>query len=562
MNNKEYSMTCNKILSSTMQYINTTDMKQYKIDKKSIPPNNAIYKSAVSNSAPITLVFTPAGTGKSALVKDRVHAIESIGVPSSKIMVLNMNIAKTKQMQAQLPNVNVLTFSDFTHGLFAANYPECKLSDIASIANTLRLNNTDHLTNEFINKLSIANQQDRITLLTLFVNSHLDYVTDKLCQIKMSEYAIESMICQNKIYRFQNNPYDIESIIINGVQNMPIPILCTVLEYASMYHCNLFITGSPDETIYEFNMAYANAMNVLSSYVQKHIDIIRLNQTQKMNDDIKNVLNMVPNAKINNANVSAAHMTVNHDIPVTSMLSASIGPNAPYLMSKLSNNEHVLILARSKADINDIKQVIIDSYKPLFPNLKILDLTNIQAPNTIYGTLMAKHYSDLSIRYTNGITVGQFFYELYNIIAYEISITESPYAKSQMISDKEKLNDFVDKHVSEFGNLNTTHSIYDITKLLIDIESDEIQKHSEYIKNNAVIDITNADIVLSTIHTATDIRYDNVIAFMKNVSDKIDNAVYRVAMSRANSSEYIIFANYGNFEVPYQKYLKSNIVQQ
>lgn len=560
MNSNEYSTVCNQILSSTMQYVNTTNMRSYKIDKNLISPNNAVYKSAVANSAPITLAFTPAGTGKSALVKDRVHALETIGVPSSKIMVLNMNIAKTKQMQMQLPNVNVMTFSDFTHGLFSANYPNCQLSDIVSIANMLRLDNQDHLTTEFINKLSIANQQDRMTLLTLFVNVHLDYVIDKLCKLQMSEYALESMICQNKIYYFKNNPYDVESIIINGVQNMPIPIFCTILEYASMYHCNLFITGSPDETIYEFNMAYANAMNVLSSYTQKHIDIIRLNQTQKMNNDIKNALNLIPTAKISNANVSAAHLVVNHDIPVTSMLSASIGPKAPYLMDKLAHKESVLILARSKADINDIKQVIIDSYNPLFPDLKILDLTTIQAPSTVYGTLMAKHNSDLTIRYTNGITVGQFFYEMYNILVYEISTTESPYAKSQMISDKEKLNDFVNTHMTVFGDFNTSYSVNEITKLLINVESDEIQKHSDYVKNNIIVDISNADIILSTIHTATDIRHDNVIAFMKNVSDKIDNAVYRVAMSRANCSEYIVFANYGNFEVPYQKYLKTHIV--
>ena len=173
MNNNEYSIICNRILSSTMEYIDTDNMKRYKIDKTLVPSNNAIYTSAVTNPAPITLAFTPAGTGKSALIKDRVHALEAIGVPSDKIMVLNMNIAKTKQMQEELPNVNVMTFSDFTHGIFQANYPMCESSDTASIANILRLQNRDNLTNEFINKLSLINPQDKVTLLTLFVNSHL-----------------------------------------------------------------------------------------------------------------------------------------------------------------------------------------------------------------------------------------------------------------------------------------------------------------------------------------------------------------------------------------------------
>lgn len=559
MNTNEFSIICNKILSSTMEYIDTSNMKQYKIDKSLVPTNNAIYISAVTNSAPITLAFTPAGTGKSSLVKDRVHALEAIGVPSEKIMVLNMNIAKTKQMQNELPGVNVMTFSDFTHNLFKANYPECELSDTASIANILRLQATDSLSIDFVNKLSIANQQDKATLLTLFVNAHLQFVIDKLCAIKKSEYALESMICQNKVYQMQKNPYDIESIIINGVHNMPIPILCTILEYANMYHCNLFIAGSPNETIYEFNMAYNNAMNILSSYTNKHIDIIRLNKTQKMSDDIKNVLEMTPVAKISADNVHLHEMVVNHDIPVKNMVQQSMGVNCKYIKEKLDNNEQILIIARSKSDIADIKQVITDCYTPLYPDLNILDLTTIQAPNTSYGTLMSKYYNTINVKYPQGINVGQFFFELYNILNHELNATESQYTKLQYTNDKDNMVSFVTKHLHKFGDYNTIYDVKEITELLINIESDLIQEHSEHIKNNVVLDMSDVNIVLSTIHTATDIRCDNVIVFMKNVSDRVDNAVYRVALSRANVSEYIIFANYGIFDIQYQRYIKTHL---
>ena len=99
-----------------------------------------------------------------------------------------------------------------------------------------------------------------------------------------------------------------------------------------------------------------------------------------------------------------------------------------------------------------------------------------------------------------------------------------------------------------------------ITEILINIESTLIQEHSENIKNNVIIDLSDANIVLSTIHTATDIRCDNVVVFMKNMTDKIDTSVYRVALSRANKSEYIIFANYGMFETQYQKYIKTHLI--
>ena len=237
-----------------------------------------------------------------------------------------------------------------------------------------------------------------------------------------------------------------------------------------------------------------------------------------------------------------------------------MGVNAPYLKDKLNEHQQVLILARSKADISDIKQVVTDCYTPLFPNLKIHDLTSIQAPSTSYGTLMSKNYSDLAIRYPNGITVGQFFFELYNILSNEITNTESPYTKAQYESDKDNAQIFASNNLYKFGNYSTIYNVKDIIELLINIESEAIQTHTQNIKENTILDISGADIILSTIHTATDIRSDNVIVFMKSVSDKIDNGIYRVALSRANNTEYIIFANYGKFDIPHQKYLQNNII--
>lgn len=562
MTKNEYGLICDKIIFETMKYIDTTNMKRYCIDKNAINSDgDVIYTSAIVSAAPITLVYTPAGTGKSALIKDRVKALQSIGVPNEKIMVLNMNIAKVKQMEHELPNVNIMTFSDFIHNIFAKNYPSCQLSDINSIANELRLYNSNTIINEFINKLTIPNPQDKMTLLTLFINNHIDDVINALQLINKSDYSLESMICQNKLYEFTKNPYDIDTILINGIQNMPIPVLCSILSYANKYKCNLFITGSPEETIYEFNMAYSNGMNILSSYKDKQIDIIRLSQVPKMNNDIKNVLNKTPIAKINSQNVQTLSMIVNYDIPMQTILKQSLIDNSNYIKTKLNNNESILIIARSKADVADIKQTIIDNFTPLYPNLKVLDITAGQLNETTYGQIASENYIALSMRYPNGITPGQFFYELYNILNNKISLaeTESPYKKAKYQNDMNNIIDFTKNHMDVFIDMNKIFSVKEIITLLIDIESDIIQSYMNEIQQQATIDISNANIILSTIHSAIDIRHDNVIVFMKNNNDKIDESVYRVALSRANKSEYLIFANYGTFETNYQRYLKTHL---
>ena len=66
-------------------------------------------------------------------------------------------------------------------------------------------------------------------------------------------------------------------------------------------------------------------------------------------------------------------------------------------------------------------------------------------------------------------------------------------------------------------------------------------------------------LTISTIHSATDIRCDNTVVYLKNFSDIVDENVYRIALSRANKSEYLIFVNADNFDVPVQYYLKHHL---
>ena len=557
MNKNEYNAVCDKILSATMQYVDTPQMKTYSIDKSTIDSEyGAIYKSAIASKAPITLVFTPAGTGKSAIIKDRISCLKNIGVDPSKIMVLNMNIAKVKQMKQDMPDVNIMTFSDFVHNMVIANYPELQLSDMTSIANTLHLYHHDNITNMFINKLNISNPQDKITLLTLFVNTYLNDVIERLRFIDKTEYSLDAMICQNMMYQFEKNPYDVETIIINGIQNMPMTTVCSVIEYANRYQCNLFITGLEGETIYEFNMAYGNIMNALSSYTDRNIDMIRLNNTPFMDKSIKDIITLNANTRSDFENIDMKCLKANMDISVPDMLRATMGIHTDYLKSKLDNNEQVLIMAISKNDVADIKQILVEDYKSIYPNLNIIDLTTKTMRHTSYGTLASKHYDSLSVAYPDKITVGTFFYELYNILAEEAKNADTPYMHNQYAQDKKDIQAFMNEHMDKFISPSQEYRLIEIITKIIDIESDVIQEYVKAINDTATLDFTNANIILATIHTAIDIRCDNIIAFLKNVSEKPNEIVYKTAISRANKSASIIFANYKGSESIYERYLK------
>ena len=568
MNYIEYSNVCDNIIQQTMQYIDTGNMRSYKLDKTLVESDDPVYVSAAASSAPIVLAYTPAGVGISALIEDRVKLLQASGVPSEHIIVLNMNIAKVKQMSRDLPGVRVMDFNAFTHGIFAINNPECELSDIDSIASTLRLVEPNDLINKFIQALSIRDPKERMVMCTLFANKYQTFTPETLKAIGKSDYALESMICQNALYSYPQNPYEgVEAILINGVTNMSIPILCTILEYANMYRCNLFITGSPDETLYEYNMAYANSMNIISSYNQKmKIDIIRLTKPKKMSKDILNLLKMNPTAKISRSVITAGSINMDFGMSVVEAAMQFIGPGNPYLGTRLKKHEPVLVLARSRRDIKDIKEAIINCYYKDYPNLKILDLTERQIPSAIYGEFASKHINDLVAKYPRGLVVGELLNDVYNWLDEAERNSASVYTQSMYNDAKYELLPFSQRHMDKFVSLDQKFdNVKELVQLLIDTESQDIQSVLNDMKEKDTMDMTGMDIVMSTVHTAMDIRMDHVIAFIKTnknaenqPSTAEDEAFYRVALSRANKTECIIFANYGCFDLPHERYLKEH----
>lgn len=557
MSPDEYSLLCDRILTETMQYITTDNMRRHIIDKSYINSQDPVYISAATSYSPITIAYTPVGAGKSALIADRVNGLIRSGIPASNIAVLSMNIAKSKQTELEMPGVNCMTFSDFTHAIFAANYQNYELSDEKSIINTLKLCDNTPFRQAFLEKLSIANSQDRACLLTIFVNNHLDEIEAELSAIHKIDYTLESMICQNRMYQLANNPFHLDEILVNGVHNMPLHTLCCILEYASMHGCRLFLTGMPDETIYDFNMAYGKAMNMISSYMNTlGVGVVRL-PSVKMSPDIQNTLLQTKNASINMTNVQAAHVTAKYLTDPTEMLQQALVNGSDYINRKLANHEQILVLARSKSEIYDMKNVIMNHFTQKYPNMVVADLTGIQPPTSVWGTVLTKYYASLKTAYPQGIDKIELYRRLWLMLTNEIKNAPSKHMKTIYQQSQTDL--------SHLANSAWTQDDYKKKPVIariqnvIDEESRQIQAYNQHIKDNVVLDLSSADIIFSTIHSATDIRCDNTVVYLKNFSDIVDENVYRIALSRANKSEYLIFVNADNFDVPVQYYLKHHL---
>ena len=166
-------------------------------------------------------------SGGKSLLRRLFRRILSLlnGTPAENIAVLSMNIAKAKQTALDLPGIKSMTFSDFTHELFIANKTGYELVDDNTVINTLKLQEQTPFCQTFLNKLTLSNPQDRNSLLTVFVNNYTDKVEAELAKIHKISYTLESMLCQNQVYNFTNNPFYLEEIIVNGIHNMSLHTL-------------------------------------------------------------------------------------------------------------------------------------------------------------------------------------------------------------------------------------------------------------------------------------------------------------------------------------------------
>lgn len=525
MQQTEYANICNIIINDAMQRMDIAHMLSF--DNLQSNFNDAIYNNAVCDNAPITLVYTPSGSGKSSIITDRINALQKAGIKDSEMLVLNLNIAKTIQMQKDFPDANCLTFSEFPHYLFDANFKNIQATDLKSTLNALKLLNvvtSDKLLIELIRILSLDNQKERTAMLILFARQHTNELFKYIETVQRDTCDIESILCHQMFDVIHNNPFDIKAILINGIHNMPVHVLCCLLLYASRYHCNLFITGEPREAIYDFKFAYNNAMNVLSASPQAHV--IRLPNRQRMTDDIANVLERRPCGKLNNIKLWTIETADN-------IINDALDQNRDYISNNLANHSQTMIIARKKQDIADIKAYLEKHY----PTANIADITVKQPKEYPYGEIAVDIMPQLLSKYQT-ITIRQLLAEIYNIS-----------------KDKDSILDFYNKYHYRLLSGLIPYAV----RSIIDTESDIASDYLERLRTQHY-DISSADIILSTIHASIDIRCDNVIIFIAQKSNHIEDEVYQVALSRANKSEHIIIQNLSKDIInPYVQYLTAHL---
>ncbi len=548
-----FDTLCENVLKATLKNFSTAGIRSYNIKSKKMPSNNIIYNGAVRSASPVTLVYTPAGSGTTQLINDRIDAIIKAGEEPGKIMVLNMNVSKCRQTRIKRPDVQVDTFTNFIQRLFDANYPDFEVTDPVSMANFIRLMTDDKKAWTFADIMDVPDKKERMMLLTTYVNKNMKAIDELLSNVRRCDFGLQSLVCQNLIYKFKNNPFDVNALVVNGIHNLSLPILCTIMCYAQKYKCNLYMTGDPSRGIYDFNLAYPKSMDLIDSLGIDGINTIRLRQNTRISKEISNLINLCDGSDLHD--VTSININTYNE-PLEEAIAREISlQNNSYIRTLMEEGEPLLVLTRSKNDALLIEDIMKNTYPADIPDINITSLVTETTGPLTYARVAVDLYHEL--KETNPkITLFDFVKAMKKRYKEIIALNDDPYITPYYSRDYADMKSYFEHILPEFGSYKNSFDIYTLVFSLIDIESKFAMKEYELMHEIADSDISESDIVITTIHAAIDLCCDNAIVMMNEYKDGTNHNLCRAAFSRANKTEQVIFANKGVTKNEYQQYIE------
>ena len=550
MTGEEYSLLCSRIINATMQHIDLLSLKAYKdLSRDEITSDRDIfYKDAATSACPASLVYTLPGTGKSQLICDRAKLLIKHGENPENILVLNANTAKAQQMAEMLPDVQSITFNDFADKFIDEIFDHPDKIDISSYINLVRLLPDS----EFIQSINRAYKQpaqrDRLAMLTLSVNSHVKETASSINVLHKCTPHVNAMLLQNIIYTANCDPYHANAILVNGIQNMPVPTFCCVAQYANMHKSNLFMTGSPSNAIYDFVMAWQGLMDCVSN---KNAGIFRLPYSGTMHPDIKSILDGTAK-DIRNERVKFTSMSVTDESLTYNTFAESMKKDDGWVHSRIISASPFTIIAETRDDLDEIGRVL----ESMYPGIQICRLYDKPVPRLHYGTCATESIKDFLARYPDRITAGQFMYDLYNIMHNKMSITKSKTYKNTLETALTNMPKFMS---GVFSNPNEILPVKNMMAKLILAEAKIMSNAFDNITYNDIKTLDSYNVTLMTVWMASDMRFDDTLVYIKSRKDSYDEALYRTALSRANQYTYIIFADYYGVKPPIEQYLTQHV---
>ena len=568
----------NLLLSDTLTHLNAN-----KAALPCLPPRAVMSKAgsntfskeqkeAIASTEPLIMVQAGAGTGKSTVILGRVDHMIGVGIDPQDIMVLSFTNAAADNITARNPSIKSMTIASMINTIYEANYPKHGLSNLDTIRNTLEIcyGNSNVLATEFNRLLRLVgkNEAEAFTSLNNFIEDYTDEVIDMLETIKQTSLELQIIICYQQIDKL-NEPAEIQSkyLIVDEVQDNSIFEFIYLLKYISKHNESMFIVGDCSQTLYEFRASNPRALNMLEG--SGVFMAYKLQTNYRSNQAILDFANVA--LKDIAANQFALiQLQANSLAPVTLQsftdavtlqyeALAKLRNDIEFILSsvkteikqwmepKLAAGEQVAFLAYARNKIYRIEEVL----KEMYPNKVIANLV----PDKIYATdiftnFIKRYWDEIQFAPKQNVIniIGHGITDRLNYLTYDPQ-RSLPMVQRTLANWGQKYGQYihdwsvqVDRGQMAFNdfleNVKWTMITYEseANKLAMSLKSRKNASRKKEQMND------KPDIILSTIHSAKGLEFENVVVVYQNRSpmNEPDKRMYYVALTRAMKSEYIL----------------------
>lgn len=549
-------------------------------------------QDAIKTEEPLVIVQAGAGTGKSTVILERIQYLIQCGVNPEDIMVLSFTNAAADNIKAKNPNIHSMTIASMIHTIYGENFKTHELSTEETVINTLRIFfNQDDVASELCQHLYNVKNNNNTSFIALnnFVEEHYDKVIEMLDIIRQTTLTLEIIICYQKIKELIE-PKSVSSkyLIIDEVQDNSIFEFIYTLRYIEKHKESLYIVGDASQTLYEFRSSNPRALNVLEgsgvfatyklqtnyrsnqeilNFANATLRDIEANQYAKIQLQA-NSLTPVTKQSFQDA-VTLQHERIKRQSEINDIIANSLAKEIhTYVSDKLSKGEQVAFLAYSRRHVKLMQELLQKTY----PSAKIVNLVPEKAyTTTIFSRFIRIFWKEMSFaQHTNIISD----------IAQKITLNLDrliPYASDKALAPTQRLiGDWMAENNTNFNTwiqqassgIITNEQLLDNIRdsmLAFETKQNHIRQTLTSQKNQtakANNDAANADIILSTIHSAKGLEFPHVVVLYhaENQMEEDRKRMYYVAFTRAMKSEYILaYSNLAqpNIEIEYNHIIKS-----
>lgn len=580
------------VISSNEFLLLTTNLTELKNNKPNIPvvlhhdvttefktQYSADQLAAITSSEPLSLLQSVAGSGKSHTILGRVQYLLDCSVNPKDITVLSFTNAAANHIKNSVNvNINSLTISKLIHDLYQLNLPQQGLSILPTLINSIQSKlsyqdiNAYELVN-VLNDLKVESSTNTIAALHFIVENY-NMVMNLLNDIQQTTLELEELITYLNLDTWQQ-PYNSKYLIIDEVQDTSVFQFLFLMHYAKVMNSNVFFVGDASQTLYEFRGAKPTILNALESSNIFAIYKLQTNYRSKpgilvyANQLLASIsANQYANLRLNangydqygNSQSGEPDLTIDsfkqqvnyHQVKSTSK---KILENVDFVTKLYQDNldqqiKTNLNRGQQTAFLMPTNKMVASSMAALinlYPEATVEQLTK-QKINSIQvlSKYLAGHAQELQFMPVENIPtiISNYIHTNIKSLTDWTFTPETQETFYQTLA--QALNSFWKVAYPMYCDHKITQAelISSLENTLIKTELKFNDDANDFFNGNDVIQsqkAENADLVVSTMHSAKGLEFDHTVLLMPTNSrlKQEDRRLYYVALTRAKTSETI-----------------------